>query len=118
MNDYEQHTITKIENINIFQNIREPEYNTCVIIFRDENYKPFLLYIEKMNQEMQLTSATEWLPRMMFPTGKDFGLETKIYPSDDNSVFRIVDLSFAPKEKKALTREEIETLLGYEIEIV
>lgn len=113
--------INKIENVNIFQNMTHPNYNSATLIYRDSSGKPFLLYIEKLSHNANLTFGEEKLSMSIgdtFKINRDFFFESQIYPNQSNSIFRIVDLSFEPELIKEMTKEQIEKTLGYKIKIV
>lgn len=113
--------IKDIENINVFQNIKEPQYNSCTIVFRDSNNEPYLFYIEKMQKTIsfEASSSIDCQVGKYFKWGmkKDFSLIHKIFPAEDNSIVKIINLGFK-EETKEMTKEEIEKELGYKIKII
>lgn len=110
-----RHSISKIENINIFKSLTNPDYNSCTIVFRDKENVPFLLYIEKMDSSLSINEESIEVNYMHIPLKKDFSFGCKIYPLN-GTVLRIIDLSFKPT--KEMTKEQIEEELGYKIKIV
>lgn len=111
--------IMRIENINIFQNIFDSSHSSCVIIFRDKDYKPFLLYIEKLDKDVSISTITDEIRggHVVLSTMKSFSLTTDICTLKDGSALRMIDLSFEP-ETKRMTKEQIEKQLGYKVEII
>lgn len=110
--------IEKIENINIFQNIENPDFNSCVIIFRNEKDKPFLLYFEKIDKKTSFEKINNYIQvgTDYNLSNQDFTLTTKIFLKD-KTLFKLYNLSFE-EETKEMTKEEIEKALGYKIKII
>jgi hypothetical protein len=108
--------MTAIDASFTFPNKSAPGKDTAIIIFRDESKHPFLVYIDKMDSNVTLSSVQDdfystfdKLPRMSFEYSNKI-----IVDNEKGIVFRLIDLD----PPKPMTKEQIEKILGYKINIV
>ena len=98
-----------------FPNRQAISKNTGIIIFRDDDDHPFLIYIEKMDSDIAIAE----IQNNIFGCCDDkqagsgeFEYSHKI-TAVDGVVYTIIDLN----PPKLMTKEEIENELGYKIDI-
>lgn len=99
-----------------FPNKEVPNKSTAIIIFRDNKNHPFLIYIDKMDNNITLSEIQEELytsfSTVLSP--KTFEYSNKIVVDNEGIVFTLIDLD----PPKPMTKEQIEKILGYKINIV
>lgn len=117
MNDLKS-LIKNIETMLIFQNSEDKNYNSSIIIFRNFENKPFLLYIEKIDAlvSIDMEIVRSCYSNVVFPS-QTATFKNIIRPVD-NILFRIIDLSFEQDKIKDMTKVQIEEKLGYKINIL
>lgn len=109
-------TVKVVEASFTFPNKSAPGKNTAIIIFRDESKHPFLVYIDKMDSNVTLSSVQDdfystfdKLPRVSFECSNKIIVDNK-----KGIIFALIDLD----PPKPMTKEQIEKILGYKINIV
>ena len=112
--------VKQIDYIAIYPNKKYSNYNNAFIIIKDSNDHPFVIYAEKINNNISI-SQVEYMVEMgrkLINIKKSATLEMQIYPDDNKKTyFKIIDLD-PPEPPKEMTIKEIEELLGYKIKIV
>lgn len=108
--------VTEIDAAFTFPNKETPNKNTAIIIFRDNKNHPFLVYIDKMDSNVTLSSVQDdfystfdKLPRVSFEYSNKI-----IVDNEKGIIFTLIDLD----PPKSMTKEQIEKILGYKINIV
>ena len=109
--------VDKIDASFIFPNKKEPDKVTGILIFRDESIHPFLIYLDKMDNEITISEVQQgvaWFLNEHLVPRKTFEYSHKIEIGEDEVIFTLIDLD----PPKSMTKEEIEKKLGYEIRII
>lgn len=112
--------IKQIDYIAIYPNKKYLNYNNAFIVFKDSNDHPFVVYAEKINNNVSISQIEDYMTAMgqkLISIKKNTTLEIEIYPDDKKIYFKIIDLD-PPEPPKEMTKKEIEELLGYKIKIV
>ena len=113
--------VKQIDYIAIYPNKKYSNYNNAFIIIKDSNEHPFVVYAEKINNNISISQVEDYMAVMgkkLINIEKSMTLEMEIYPDDNKKAyFKIIDLD-PPEPPKEMTKKEIEELLGYKIKIV
>ena len=110
-------TVDKVDASFIFPNKKEVDKVTGILIFRDKSNHPFLIYIDKMDNEITISEVQQeitWFLNERPISRKTFEYSNKIEVGEDEIIFTLIDLD----PPKSMTKEEIEKKLGYEIRII
>lgn len=99
----------KIKYTNIFPNLENSNYNTCIIFFEKDKID-YLLYAEKVKNTVNI-SVTDFYEALY--TQSIYELTTQMLP-EKNIVFRIIQLT-PPKE---ITMKDIEKAFGGPVKII
>lgn len=99
----------KIKYTNIFPNLENSNYNTCIIFFEKDKID-YLLYAEKVKNTMNI-SVTDFYEALY--TQSIYELTAQMLP-EKNVVFRIIQLT-PPKE---ITMKDIEKAFGGPVKII
>lgn len=99
----------KIKYTNIFPNLENSNYNTCIIFFEKDKID-YLLYAEKVKNTVNI-SVTDFYEALY--TQSIYELTAQILP-EKNVVFRIIQLT-PPKE---ITMKDIEKAFGGPVKII
>lgn len=99
-----------------FPNKQVPNKSTGMILFRDNKNHPFLIYIDEMDNNITLAEVQD---NIYYTFGsvlesKTFEFSNKITIKENGVIFTMIDLD-PPKQ---MTKEEIESKLGYKINII
>jgi hypothetical protein len=99
-----------------FPNKETPNKSTAIIIFRDNKNHPYLVYIDKMDNNITLSEIQDnlYTPVGAMLKSRNFEYSNKITINDKGAIFTLIDLNPA----KSMTKEQIEKILGYKINIV
>ena len=95
-----------------FPNKQVPNKSTAMILFRDNKNHPFLIYIDEMDNNITLAEVQDSIGS--FLESRTFELSNKITIKKNEVIFTIIDLD----PPKPMTKEQIEKILGYKINIV
>ena len=109
--------VDKVDASFIFPNKKEADKVTGILIFRDESNHPFLIYIDKMDNEITISQVQQeitWFINERNVSPKTFEYSHKIEIGEDEVIFTLIDLD----PPKSMTKEEIEKKLGYKIKII
>lgn len=109
--------IDKVDASFIFPNKKEEDKVTGILIFRDTNNHPFLIYIDKMDNEISISEVQQeiaWFLNERLVPCRTFEYSNKIEIGEDKVIFTLIDLD----PPKSMTKEEIEKKLGYKINII
>ena len=110
----QQHEIlnkVKIKYTNIFPNLEDLNYNTCIIFFEKDKID-YLLYAEKIRNTTDI-SVTDFYGVLY--TSNIYELTIQMLP-EKNAVFRIIQLT--PPKTKKVTMKDIEKAFGGPVEII
>lgn len=99
----------KIKYTNIFPNLENSNYNTCIIFFEKDKID-YLLYAEKVKNTVNI-SVTDFYEALY--TQSIYELTVQMLP-EKNVVFRIIQLT-PPKE---ITMKDIEKAFGGPVKII
>ena len=99
----------KIKYTNIFPNLENSNYNTCIIFFEKDKID-YLLYAEKIKNTVNI-SVTDFYEALY--TQSIYELTVQMLP-EKNVVFRIIQLT-PPKE---ITMKDIEKAFGGPVKII
>lgn len=99
----------KIKYTNIFPNLENSNYNTCIIFFEKDKID-YLLYAEKVKNTVNI-SVTDFYEALY--TQSIYELTAQMLP-EKNAVFRIIQLT-PPKE---ITMKDIEKAFGGPVKII
>ena len=99
----------KIKYTNIFPNLENSNYNTCIIFFEKDKID-YLLYAEKVKNTVNI-SVTDFYEELY--TQSIYELTAQMLP-EKNVVFRIIQLT-PPKE---ITMKDIEKAFGGPVKII
>jgi hypothetical protein len=99
----------KIKYTNIFPNLENSNYNTCIIFFEKDKID-YLLYAEKVKNTVNI-SVTDFYEALY--TQSIYELTAQMLP-EKNVVFRIIRLT-PPKE---ITMKDIEKAFGGPVKII
>lgn len=99
----------KIKYTNIFPNLENSNYNTCIIFFEKDKID-YLLYAEKVKNTVNI-SVTDFYEALY--TQSIYELTAQMLP-EKNVVFRIIQLT-PPKE---ITMKDIEKAFGGPVKII
>lgn len=99
-----------------FPNKQVPNKSTGMILFRDNKNHPFLIYIDEMDNNITLAEVQDNIYSTFGSVleSKTFEFSNKITIKENGVVFTIIDLD----PPKPMTKEQIEKILGYKINIV
>jgi hypothetical protein len=99
-----------------FPNKQIPNKSTAIILFRDNKNHPFLIYIDEMDNNITLAEVQDSIYSTFgsFLESRTFELSNKITIKKNEVIFTIIDLD----PPKPMTKEQIEKILGYKINIV
>ena len=99
-----------------FPNKQVPNKSTGMILFRDNKNHPFLIYIDEMDNTITLAEVQDNIYSTFGSTleSRTFEFSNKITTKENGVVFTIIDLD----PPKPMTKEQIEKVLGYKINIV
>ena len=99
-----------------FPNKQVPNKSTGMILFRDNKNHPFLIYIDEMDNNITLAEVQDNIYSTFGSVleSKTFEFSNKITIKENGVVFTIIDLD----PPKPMTKEQIEKVLGYKINIV
>lgn len=99
----------------LFPNRKNPEFNSAIIIFRDEFNDIYLAFIEKVNSKIEMSLIEEELTNWfrIAPLKRKMEFTFMVEPTDDKVLFKIIALS----DPKEMTLSEIEKVLGYRVKI-
>ena len=115
LNKQQQHEIfnnkVKIKYTNIFPNLEDLNYNTCIIFFEKDKID-YLLYAEKIRNTIDI-SVTDFCGVLY--TSNIYELTIQMLP-EKNVVFRIIQLT--PPKTKKVTMKDIEKAFGGPVEII
>ena len=103
-------TVKVVDAAFTFPNKQVPNKSTAIILFRDNENHPFLIYIDEMDNNITLAEVQDSIGS--FLESRTFELSNKITIKKNEVIFTIIDLD-PPKPK-----EQIEKILGYKINIV
>lgn len=108
--------VTTIDAAFTFPNKEMPNKNTAIIIFRDNKNHPYLVYIDKMDNDITLSEIQDSLytPVGVMLKSRNFEYSNKITINDKGAIFTLIDLD----PPKPMTKEQIEKILGYKINIL
>jgi hypothetical protein len=108
--------VTEIDAAFTFPNKETPNKNTAIIIFRDNKNHPYLVYIDKMDNNITLSEIQDnlYTPVGVMLKSRNFEYSNKITINDKGAIFTLIDLNPA----KSMTKEQIEKILGYKINIM
>lgn len=111
-------TVKVVDATFTFPNKEVPNRNTAIIIFRDNKNHPFLIYIDEMDNNITLTEVQDkiYVPLGDILLSRSFEFSNKITVNEKGIIFTLIDLD--PPKPKPMTKEQIEKILGYEIDIV
>ena len=111
-------TVKVVDAIFTFPNKEVPNKSTAIIIFRDKKNHPFLIYIDEMDNNITLTEVQDkiYAPLGDILLSRSFEFSNKITINEKGIIFTLIDLD--PPKPKPMTKEQIEKILGYEIDIV
>lgn len=109
-------TVKVVDAAFTFPNKEVPNKSTAIIIFRDNKNHPFLIYIDKMDNNITLSEVQDnlYTPVGVMLKSRNFEYSNKITVNDKGVIFTLIDLN----PPKSMTKEEIEKVLGYKINIV
>ncbi len=96
-----------------FPNKQVPNKSTGIILFRDNKNHPFLIYIDEMDNNITLAEIQDNI-YFRSTLARTFEFSNKITIKENGVVFTIIDLD----PPKPMTKEQIEKVLGYKINIV
>lgn len=99
----------KIKYTNIFPNLENSNYNTCIIFFEKDKID-YLLYAEKVKNTVNI-SVTDFYEALY--TQSIYELTAQMLP-EKNVIFRIIQLT-PPKE---ITMKDIEKAFGGPVKII
>lgn len=92
-----------------------PNYNYCIIVYKDSQGNKFLLISEKVNSKVTISQIVESCPNIFF-RGYNKKVELNFdIESYGGTNFTLIPLEYSPTK---LTKAEIEEKLGYLIDIV
>lgn len=99
-----------------FPNKQVPNKSTGMILFRDNKNHPFLIYIDEMDNNITLAEVQDNIYSTFgsILESRTFEFSNKITIKENGVVFTIIDLD----PPKPMTKEQIEKVLGYKINIV
>lgn len=98
-----------------FPNKQVPNKSTGMVLFRDNKNHPFLIYIDEMDNNITLAEVQDIYATFgSVLESKTFEFSNKITIKENGVVFTMIDLD----PPKPMTKEEIEKVLGYKINIV
>lgn len=114
LNKQQQHDLllsnkVKIKYTNIFPNLENSNYNTCIIFFEKDKID-YLLYAENIKNTVNI-SATDFYGTLCAPS--IYELTIQMLP-EKNVVFRIIQLT----PPKKVTMKDIEKAFGGPVEII
>ena len=99
-----------------FPNKQVPNKSTGMILFRDNKNHPFLIYIDEMDNNITLAEVQDNIYSTFgsILESRTFEFSNKITIKGNGIIFTMIDLD----PPKPMTKEQIEKVLGYKINIV
>ena len=109
--------VDKVDASFIFPNKKEADKVTESSFFRDESNHPFLIYIDKMDNEITISQVQQeitWFLNERNVSPKTFEYSHKIETGEDQVIFTLIDLDPPKLNDERRDRKK----LGYKINII